>query len=113
MPTPLPTVSEVLLHPPDAAEVAVLARGITTAVAPDGGLTHLQNVLITAVSESMTGHTVDLTTVEPISAVDFAAALRAPQPRVPHPHRAADGAERAGARAAPRVGVRACRRVRA
>jgi hypothetical protein len=75
MPTPLPTISEVLLHPPDAAEVEILARGITTAVAPEGGLTHLQNVLITAVSESMTGHTVDLTTVEPMSPADFAAAL--------------------------------------
>src|SRR3954462_9953581 len=70
MPTPLPAVSEVLLRPPDAAEVGILARGITTAVAPAGGLTHLQNVLITAVSESMTGHTVDLAAVEPMSARD-------------------------------------------
>jgi hypothetical protein len=75
MPTPLPAVSDVLLHPPDEAEVGVLARGITTAVAPEGGLTHLQNVLISAVSESMTGHTVDLDHVEPIGPAGFAAAL--------------------------------------
>src|SRR4051812_31132327 len=75
MPTPLPLVSDVLLRPPDEAEVGVLARGITTAVAPEGGLTHLQNLLITAVSESMTGFTVDLDRVEPMGAAEFAAAL--------------------------------------
>jgi hypothetical protein len=75
MPTPLPAVAEVLLRPPDEAEVAILARGITAAIAPASGLTHLQNVLITAVSESMTGHTVDLDTVEPMGPGEFAAAL--------------------------------------
>jgi hypothetical protein len=75
MPTPLPTVSEVFLHPPSADEVVVLARGITTAVAPETGLTRLQNVLVTAVSESMTGITVDLDTVQPMGPEEFAAAL--------------------------------------
>ncbi len=77
MPTPLPAGSEVLLRPPDQTEVSILARGITTAIAPSDGLTHLQKVLLSAVTESMTGFSVDLDTVEPMSAADFAAALAA------------------------------------
>jgi hypothetical protein len=66
---------DVLLQPPDEAEQLVLARGIVTAVAPDGGLTHLQEMLLGAVFESMTGFTADLRHVEPMTAKEFASAL--------------------------------------
>jgi hypothetical protein len=74
VPTPPPTASDVLQHPPDAAEVEVLGRGITSAVAPESGLTELQRLLIAAVSQSMTGFPL-ATEIEPMSATDFAQAL--------------------------------------
>src|SRR5689334_18450667 len=75
VPTPLPSISDVLLHPPDAAEVEVLGRGITSAVAPETGLTELQRLLIGAVSQSMTGFPL-ATEIEPMSAAEFAEGLR-------------------------------------
>jgi hypothetical protein len=75
VPTPLPTQSDVILHPPDAAEVEVLGRGITSAVAPLNGLTELQRLLVDAVSRSMTGFPL-ASEIKPMSAVDFARALR-------------------------------------
>jgi hypothetical protein len=75
VPIPLPTQSDVLLHPPDRSEVEILARGITSAVAPETGLTELQRLLISAVSTSMTGHSVPLD-VEPMTPAEFASALQ-------------------------------------
>jgi hypothetical protein len=75
MPVPLPDESSVLLVPPEAAEAAFVARGVATAVAPAGGLTALQDMLLRAFFESMTGHTVDPTAAAPISAAEFAAGL--------------------------------------
>lgn len=72
MPVPLPDDSTVLLVPPDAAEAAFVLRGVVTAVAPDGALTGLQDVLVRAFFESMTGHVVDPSTATPISATAFA-----------------------------------------
>jgi hypothetical protein len=74
VPIPLPTQSDVILNPPDQAEVEILGRGITSAVAPEAGLTDLQRLLITAVSQAMTGFPL-ATEIEPISATDFARAL--------------------------------------
>ena len=74
MPVPLPA-DDVLLVPPDADEVALLGRGVVSAVAPAGGCTPLQQVLIEAMFEAMTGHPVDATAVEPIGAGAFAQAL--------------------------------------
>ncbi|MGN6609296.1 MAG: hypothetical protein ACTHMS_20065 [Jatrophihabitans sp.] len=65
---------DILLTPPDASEVAVLARGVVSAVAGDDGLTPLQDLLVRAMFHSMTGHDVD-TAVVPITPDAFAAAL--------------------------------------
>src|SRR5258708_12886691 len=66
---------DVLLTPPDAAEAAVLVRGIVSAAEGPGGLTPLQGLLIRATFHSMTGHEVDPARCAPISPGDFAAAL--------------------------------------
>ena len=42
MPTPLPSDADTNLHPPDAPEVELLARGIATAITPPGGLSDHQ-----------------------------------------------------------------------
>lgn len=65
----------ILLTPPDAAEAAVLARGIVSAAAGPGGLTPLQDLLIRATFHSMTGHEVDPAGCTAISPGDFAVAL--------------------------------------
>ncbi len=54
--TPLPDPDNTNLDPPDVAEVEFLARGVASAVAPSGGLTDLQRLLVPAAFESMTGH---------------------------------------------------------
>lgn len=72
MPVPLPDDSTVLLVPPDAAEAAFVARGVVTAVAPADGLTTLQDVLLRAFFESMTGHVIDPAAAASISAAEFA-----------------------------------------
>lgn len=66
---------DVLLVPPDAAETALLARGIVSAVSGPAGLTPLQDLLIRAVFHSMTGYETDPAACEPVSAADFAAGL--------------------------------------
>ncbi|HZP31040.1 MAG TPA: hypothetical protein VFC99_18980 [Acidimicrobiia bacterium] len=75
MPVPLPDTETVLLTPPDAREVRVVARGVATAVAPAGGLTDVQRVLVEALFPAMTGHHVDVATFEPLAAADLARAL--------------------------------------
>jgi len=76
MPTPLPIPSETLLAPPDAAETAETARGVASAVAPPGGLTHLQRILLEALFDAMTGHPVDLADFTPMTAEEMGRALR-------------------------------------
>ncbi|MGH9122909.1 MAG: hypothetical protein ACRDYC_13365 [Acidimicrobiales bacterium] len=75
MPVPLPSEADVLLKPPDEAEVAWLGRGIVSAVRPDGGQTELQALVLRSVFESMTGFTVDPFDVEPIGPEEFATGL--------------------------------------
>lgn len=75
MPQPLPADADALLTPPTAEEVALLGRGVVSAVAPAGGCTPLQQVLIEAMFEAMTGHRVDATDVDPIGAEAFAEGL--------------------------------------
>jgi len=55
VPFPFPTPEQANLAPPDAAEVLALSRGIASAVAPAGGLTETQQLLMRAVFVSMTG----------------------------------------------------------
>lgn len=66
---------DVLLTPPDAAEVGMLGRGVVTAVSGPDGLTELQKIVIAAVFHSMTGHDLDVGAALPIGAAQFADAL--------------------------------------
>jgi hypothetical protein len=75
MPVAFPDDGAVLLVPPDAAEAGFVARGVAVAVAPSDGLTPLQDMLLRAFFESMTGHVVDPSTATPIDAAAFAAGL--------------------------------------
>ncbi|GAA2046270.1 hypothetical protein GCM10009839_58120 [Catenulispora yoronensis] len=78
MPVPLPDAASVLLLPPDAAEVATVARGVISAVAPEAGLTGLQQTLLAAMFHSLTGFDIDPAAVQaglaekPYSAQEFA-----------------------------------------
>ena len=74
MPVPLPEPSLENQRPPDAVEVLALSRGVIGVVAPDGGLTSLQRLLIEAVVSAMTGIPPDLS-ADPISPEAFAEAL--------------------------------------
>ncbi len=53
----------------------MLARGVATAARGEGGLTALQELLIPALFLSMTGHSVELAELEPVSAAEFATGL--------------------------------------
>lgn len=75
MPVPLPGPDAVLLEPPGAEEVRATARGVASAVAPAGGLTELQRVLIEALFPAMTGHAVDVADSEAMTAEEFARVL--------------------------------------
>ncbi|WP_458685644.1 hypothetical protein [Nocardia tengchongensis] len=68
-------MTEVLLTPPDAAEVRFVARGVVSAATCDQGLTPLQQLLIPALFLSMTGHRVELAEVTPIGATEFAVGM--------------------------------------
>ena len=76
MPVPLPEPSAENRRPPDASEVLALSRGILGVVAPEGGLTGLQRILIEAVVSAMTGYAPDLA-AEPVGPEEFAQALAA------------------------------------
>ncbi|WP_433733001.1 hypothetical protein ACQP0C_12020 [Nocardia sp. CA-129566] len=68
-------MDDVLLTPPDAAEVALIASGVVAAAGGEDGLAPLQELLIPALFLSMTGHRVDLDTLRPIDAQTFAVGL--------------------------------------
>ena len=59
VPVPLPGPNEADQQPPDAAEVALLSRGFLGVMAPDGGLTELQHLLLEAIVPAMTGYPFD------------------------------------------------------
>ena len=61
-------------RPPDAVEVLALSRGVLGVVAPGGGLTALQRLLIEAVVSAMTGFPPDLS-ADPLAPEAFAEAL--------------------------------------
>jgi hypothetical protein len=71
MTVPLPDVAHLNLNPPDAAEVAALSRGAHGVVAPQGGLTELQRLLINASFTAMTGFPPDLD-APPLTVPEFA-----------------------------------------
>jgi hypothetical protein len=59
----------------DLAEVMHVARGIATAVAPDGGLTDVQAALLQAIASALTGIDVDYRNLEPLPPDALAAVL--------------------------------------
>ena len=60
---------------PDAEEVELVARGIATAVAPEGGLMRVQADLLQAIASALTGIEVDYCALEPLAPDDLAAVL--------------------------------------
>jgi hypothetical protein len=74
VPVPFPEPSNENLEPPGAPEVLAMSRGVLGVVAPDGGLTALQRLLIEAVVPAMTGFPPDLR-AEPIPPEEFAQVL--------------------------------------
>lgn len=75
MPVPIPSDDEALLVPPDADEAQRTAAAIAFVAAPETGLTDVQRLLLGSVYEAMTGHTVDLGAITPITAAEFARVL--------------------------------------
>jgi hypothetical protein len=73
---PLPGPDIVLREPPTEAEVRTMVGAFCTAAAPPDGLTTVQRAVIQAVSESMTGVFVDVDTAVPVTAAEFAEAMR-------------------------------------
>ncbi len=69
MPVPIPAPEAALLEPPGAAEVELLSRGVVSAVAPPGGLTATQRLLVTSLFDAMTGHpaTLDGAPIDPVA----------------------------------------------
>src|ERR1041384_3710380 len=59
----------------DPAEVRLVARGIATAVAPEGGITDVQADLLEAIATALTGHSVDYRSLEPRGPTDLAEVL--------------------------------------
>ncbi len=60
---------------PDIDEVTNVARGIATAVAPEGGLTDVQAALLQAIASALTGVEVDYHHLEPLGPEELAAVL--------------------------------------
>jgi hypothetical protein len=59
----------------DPAEVALIARGIATAVAPEEGLTDTQADLLEAIAASLTGVSLDYRSLEPLGPEELHGAL--------------------------------------
>ncbi len=76
MAVPLPDEATVNLVPPDYAETELLARAVSTAAAPPGGITHIQRAVINATVESMSGHVLDVGQLPPLGPDEFAEAMR-------------------------------------
>ncbi|MDQ1358126.1 MAG: hypothetical protein QOF81_2962 [Acidimicrobiaceae bacterium] len=72
MPVPLPAPDDVHFGPPTEDEALAMARGVATAAALGGHLSHLQRALLKALFHSLTKHDVDLRTFDPMSATELA-----------------------------------------
>lgn len=75
MPTPLPAPDAADLTPPGPEEVQRLAGGVLSAVAPAGGPTELQRLLVGAAFDAMTGHPPVTDRQPPIDPELFAAGM--------------------------------------
>jgi hypothetical protein len=76
MVVPLPDPGDELLARPSAAEARLIGIGTASAVAPAGGLTDVQRVLIEAICVAMTDHPVILGDYRPLTADEYAEGLR-------------------------------------
>jgi hypothetical protein len=70
------TVADVV-HQDDPAEVALVARGIASAVAPPDGLTPVQIALLGSVTAALTGTEIDYGDLEPLGPEELAGCLAA------------------------------------
>jgi hypothetical protein len=75
VPVPQPAGDEVDLSRPDAMEARTIAGGVAAAVAQPDGLTSLQQLLIEAVTESMTGFVLPARRIPRLGPAEFATAL--------------------------------------
>ena len=75
MPTPIPSDDQALLTPPSAEEVQATTDGVLSAIAPEGGPTEFQGLLIGAAFESMTGHATVTENRPAVGPADLATAL--------------------------------------
>ena len=71
---------QILYRPPsatpeEAEEVLLVARGIATAVAPDGGMTDVQAALLEAIASALTNIEVDYHQLEPLAPDELAGVL--------------------------------------
>ena len=62
-------------EPHDGSEVTLVARGIATAVAPDGGLMDVQADLLAAIASALTGVEVDYRALQPLGPAELADVL--------------------------------------
>ncbi len=72
---PPPSQAAAKLTAPDATEVALLGRGVLSAISVDGRPNQIQSLLVAATLHAMTGHEFDTANFEPICVADFADAL--------------------------------------
>ncbi|MEM7096294.1 MAG: hypothetical protein AAF567_25025 [Actinomycetota bacterium] len=72
---PFPSESDVLLEPPTAEEVRRLGDGVLTAIAPTGGRTEFQELLVASAFESLTGHVIDASAAAVVEPQEWAAGL--------------------------------------
>jgi hypothetical protein len=77
MVVPLPAPGQELRERPNAAEARLIGVGTASAVAPRGGLSDVQRVLIEAICVAMTEHPVELGDYRPLTAEEYAEGLRA------------------------------------
>ncbi len=96
MPVPMPDESTQLHTRPTAEEAQFTAVGVASAVAPEGGLSDVQRVLIEALFAALTEHAVDVTDFVPVSPEEFAEGLALRDEHFRTPRRAGDAAVRAG-----------------
>jgi len=75
MAIPFPSEDDVVLTPPTRDETERNAAGVLTAIAPPGGNTALQTLLMEASFEALTGHAVDAGRLARPGPAEFAAGL--------------------------------------
>jgi hypothetical protein len=75
MPTALPSPADELLTRPALEEVELVTRGTVSAIVPEGGLTPLQELLIAALTKSLTGFALSPRELAPIEPDEFARGL--------------------------------------